>query len=84
MTHHTRGLSGKAGAPVGSSEAGDGATSAAAPRSPKFTPSFWVSRRGGPFLIHTVAECDPKARGCKNSLENLIEQGFMHCPKCMG
>lgn len=45
---------------------------------------FWVSHRGGPFLIHNVEDCDPAAGGCKNSYANLIEQGFAPCPKCRG
>lgn len=49
---------------------------------PLENPKFWVSHRMGPFLIHTIVDCDPEAMACKNDYDNLIEQGFASCPRC--
>ena len=59
-----------------SSQARDNTTEAA----------FWVSHRGGPFLIHHVGACEPLANDNAGYLDNYdtaIEQGFAPCPKCM-
>lgn len=88
MTHYKRGLSGE----VGSGTSGgvgvrkEGRSSAVPKKkAEKKGWRYWISHRGGPFLIHANAECDPGAMGCNNSHENLIEQGFAPCPKkCKG
>lgn len=51
--------------------------------SKKIRGQFLVSHRQGPFLIHVTGDCDPKAKGCNNSFDNLVDQGFIPCPKCM-
>ena len=47
---------------------------------------FWVSHRGGPFLIHKVGDCKPETidnAGYLDDYDNAIEQGFAPCPKCL-
>ena len=47
---------------------------------------FWVSHRGGPFLVHKVGECKPETvdnAGYLDDYDNAIEQGFAPCPKCL-
>ena len=48
---------------------------------------YWVSHRGGPFLIHDNAgDCKPVSNdnaGYVDDLDVVIEQGFMSCPKCI-
>ena len=90
MTRHRRRLEGNAGMPTGSS--GDGGSG----REPEMIPAtsesagytrlpkprkHWISHRMGPFMVHSTEDCDPKAKGCFNSYDNLIGQGFMPCPK---
>ena len=88
MTHHTRGVSGSMSA-TGSASPGRGreAERIDQPDLPSYTREprpweFWISHRQGPFMIHSKEGCDPKAMGCHNAYDNLIEQGFMPCPKC--
>ena len=59
---------------------------------------FWMSYRGGPYLIHKVGgECptessptfDPgviptSVAGYSDDFDNVIDQGFKPCPECMG
>ncbi len=48
---------------------------------------FWVSHRGGPFLIHDNSkDCEQLPNdnvGYSDNSDALIEQGFAPCPKCM-
>ena len=83
MTHSKRGLEGNVSSGRGGLSPGERST--AMPKTKERTDwPYWISHRGGPFLIHNVADCDPGAMGCNNSFENLIEQGFFPCPKCKG
>lgn len=47
---------------------------------------YWLSHRGGPFLIHGVGKgCEPQTNdneGYLDDLDTAIEQGFFPCPKC--
>ena len=48
--------------------------------------TFWMSYRGGPFLIHKVGKCEPQTNDNASYLDNYdtaIEQGFAPCPKCI-
>ena len=48
--------------------------------------TFWMSYRGGPFLIHKVGKCEPQANDNASYLDDFdtaIDQGFAPCPKCM-
>ncbi len=72
-------LSGRAGAVTG----GD---SRAGARDNTKEAAFWVSHRGGPFLIHKVGACEPETidnAGYLDDYDNAIEQGFAPCPKCI-
>lgn len=83
MAHYKRGLQGNVGSGVGSVGARKGSAAVPKKKAEKKDWPLWITHRGGPFLIHTVADCDPAgAMGCNNSQENLIEQGFFPCPKC--
>ncbi len=87
MTHYKRGLEGNVSSGRGRLGPDGRSTGMAAKkmkRIEKLDWPYWISHRGGPFLIHNVVDCDPLARGCNNSFENLIEQGFFPCPKCKG
>ncbi len=88
MPHYKRGLSGEVGSGTGGLSAGPQAgRSSAVPKRKAEKKDWprWISHRGGPFLIHNNAACDPGAMGCNNSYENLIGQGFAPCPKkCEG
>ncbi len=90
MTNYKRGpeqgLSGNVSSGVsGSVGARKGSSAVPKKKAEKKDWPRWISHRGGPFLIHNNAACDPGAMGCNNSVENLIEQGFAPCPrKCEG
>ncbi len=81
MAHAKREIGGSQATAVGNSGGvppgvgGDNAKSA----------KFWVSHRQGPFLIHEVDGCEPEGNvGFGDDYDNLIEQGFAPCPKCIG
>ncbi len=72
-------LSGRAGAVTG----GD---SRAGARDNTKEAKFWVSHRGGPFLVHKVGDCEPQPNdnaGYLDIFDTAIDQGFAPCPKCM-
>ncbi len=82
MVKHERSAAGNAAAKGGarsSGEARDNTTEA----------TYWVSHRGGPFLIHKIGDgdgCEPQTNdnaGYLDDLDTAIEQGFAPCPKCM-
>ncbi|KKN69255.1 hypothetical protein LCGC14_0442500 [marine sediment metagenome] len=73
MTKQSRGLGGSS-----SSE-----TTTEHRKGSKMRGKFLISHRGGPFLMHIVDGCDPGAERCNNGFDNLIDQGFVPCPKCM-
>ena len=86
MPQQKRTVTGSQGSPAGGLDDGSElipatSESAAYTREPRPW-EYWISHRMGPFLIHNAEDCDPKAMGCHNSYDNLIEQGFMSCPKC--
>lgn len=51
-----------------------------------YHPTYWVSHRMGPFLVHlNNGTCTPQQidnHAYSNHLDALIEQGFIPCPKC--
>ena len=59
----------------------------AAGRDNKMEVTFWLSHRGGPFLIHANGKgCEPQAidnAGYLDDFDTAIDQGFAPCPKCM-
>ena len=80
MTKHTRGLKGAV-----SMTGGAGAKTPTGRDNTKEA-KFWVSHRGGPFLIHKVGKCSPETidnAGYLDDYDNAIEQGFAPCPKCL-
>lgn len=87
MTHHERNVAGSQARAKGGLSKGEERVNQ--PGLPSYTRlprpfSFWISHRQGPFMIHRTEDCDtgPKVMGCYNTHDNLIEQGFMPCPKC--
>ena len=81
MAEHKRGVAGSQAASKGAAGgggAGEGSDNAT-------TAKFWVSHRMGPFLVHEVGGCDPEGNvAFGDDYDNLIEQGFAPCPKCIG
>lgn len=80
MTPKRTRLSGRAGAVTGG-----GSTANARDNAKEAT--YWVSHRGGPFLVHKNGEgCESQTMdnvGYLDVLDTAIDQGFMPCPKCM-
>ena len=80
MANHKRGVAGRVAI-------GSGAASNGEARDNTTEATYWVSHRGGPFLIHKVgAGCEPQTNdnaGYLDDLDTAIEQGFAPCPKCM-
>lgn len=82
--HYKRGIQGNVSSGQGALGPGERSTRMPKKKAEKRDWPYWISHRGGPFLIHNIEGCDSLARGCNNSFENLIEQGFFPCPKCKG
>ena len=85
MVKHTRGLSGSSSA-TGVSGTSRGDAIAGGARDNTKEAAYWVSHRGGPFLIHKVGKCEPQPNdnaGYLDQYDVAIEQGFAPCPKCI-
>lgn len=83
MADQQREVSGSAAAATG----GVGEANAGVARDNRAEAKYWLSHRGGPFLIHdNVGECQPQPNdkaGFLDDYDTAIEQGFAPCPKCM-
>ena len=85
MAKYKRGLSGSQEAATGGT---DGEAVGGKGRDNTTEAAFWVSHRGGPFLIHdnqAEDKCEPLPidnAGYLDDYDAAIEQGFAPCPKC--